>query len=354
MYIGLIDQDALLYPKKFFPNLEIMKLSSYHKGKKDIVNLVNDMRDIDKYSKIYLRKDIQDNIYSSFTLMNPKCVYGGQSFTGTEEYVPMDEEIEHCLADITIYNSFFKREDYKIRGYSSLNAITKSYYLRFYYNNIFNPYFSKYVQNNNSRGVNYFIYDKNFFQDKRAEDIIYSAGPYKKIKFVYHQKITDFELLKRLANSNTISIFEKNGYLIYDKYLTNKDFLTFCEQTKNLKERVALSICKNKNNIYLSENFFKEEIKNSLLRIIYASVNNINIIFYYDNNISDERYDKIFRNLIMWYNKYMLNYSFLEYYDSKHMRKEFLLELANSNSYLKELININPKKIIAKGGQWTL
>ena len=107
MYIGIIDQDALLYKKNFFPNLEVMKISSYHKAKRDIVDFILNMTILDKYSKIYLRKNIQDNYYPSFVISKDNCDYGGLSFTNNQ-YIPMTEEIENTVPDFSIYNNYMK------------------------------------------------------------------------------------------------------------------------------------------------------------------------------------------------------------------------------------------------------
>ena len=46
MYIGLVDDD--LREDYRYPNLEIMKLSSYYKKNKDIVELVKDYRQYER------------------------------------------------------------------------------------------------------------------------------------------------------------------------------------------------------------------------------------------------------------------------------------------------------------------
>lgn len=104
MYIGLIDDD-LRTGKAQFPNLEIMKLSSFHKNNRDLVELVRDYRNYLRYSKLYLRKNKEDDDLPALFLSKArnKCEYDGYAFTNGI-YVPMDAAIEKSLPDITIYD----------------------------------------------------------------------------------------------------------------------------------------------------------------------------------------------------------------------------------------------------------
>lgn len=107
MYIGLVDDD--LREDYRYPNLEIMKLSSYYKKNKDIVELVRDYRQYERYSKIILRKNLISNNLPTLFLsrVRGKCEYGGYAFTNGI-YVPMDDEIEKSLPDATIYDKINK------------------------------------------------------------------------------------------------------------------------------------------------------------------------------------------------------------------------------------------------------
>ena len=103
MYIGLVDNDMLV-KRWHYPNLELMKLSSFHKKNRDIVELVSDYRECDKYSKVYLRKDtIIKPVPTMFlSRYRDKCEYGGLAFT-KGIYIPMEQEIENCTPDVSIY-----------------------------------------------------------------------------------------------------------------------------------------------------------------------------------------------------------------------------------------------------------
>ena len=104
MYIGLIDDDIRQKSLKF-PNLEIMKLSSYYKQNRDIVELCTDYRTFERYSKIIIRKDKIDNDLPNMLLSKARgrCEYGGYAFTNGI-YIPMPDDIEKSLPDVTIYD----------------------------------------------------------------------------------------------------------------------------------------------------------------------------------------------------------------------------------------------------------
>ena len=53
--IGMYDYDMMHYAPTVF-NLDLMKLSTYYKKKRDIVSIMKDL-DLNRFSKIYYRKD---------------------------------------------------------------------------------------------------------------------------------------------------------------------------------------------------------------------------------------------------------------------------------------------------------
>lgn len=101
MYIGLIDFD-LLTNKKRPPNLELMKLSAYYKFKRNIVELVRNCKEWERYSQIELFKNVQDQTFPSVLINEMKPILHGEGFFG-EKYIPYSEEIENSLPDISIY-----------------------------------------------------------------------------------------------------------------------------------------------------------------------------------------------------------------------------------------------------------
>jgi len=93
MNIGLMDIDG-----KHFPNLALMKLSAYHKQKKDNVEFVN----FGEYDIIYKSKVFTfspDKITGFFN--SKKIIQGGIGYNMFEN---LPNEIEHICPDYSLYN----------------------------------------------------------------------------------------------------------------------------------------------------------------------------------------------------------------------------------------------------------
>lgn len=94
MNIGLIDVDG-----HNFPNLALMKLSAWHKAKKDHVEWCFPLR---QYDIVYQSK-VFDDTYSpdiEWTPMADKIVKGGTGY-GLDNVLP--DEVEHMYPDYSIY-----------------------------------------------------------------------------------------------------------------------------------------------------------------------------------------------------------------------------------------------------------
>lgn len=90
MYVGLYDQDLVLGKTKVFPSLEMMLISSYYK-KDGIVEMIYDLKDIERFDKVYVNRNrtAQDTIpYEIF--YNPKITWFGEGITGS--YVAIDKK----------------------------------------------------------------------------------------------------------------------------------------------------------------------------------------------------------------------------------------------------------------------
>lgn len=103
MIIGLLDYD-LITKESRFPNLELMKLSSYYKSHRDTVELIRDCRDFMIYDKIYLRKEEPRGSlpYQLIAEAKNKIEYGGRFFS--KQYKPFTAEIEMATPDKLLYD----------------------------------------------------------------------------------------------------------------------------------------------------------------------------------------------------------------------------------------------------------
>ena len=117
MKIGLVDVDAASRRKVTFPNLALMKLSAWHKGRGDSVEWVP--RDsVVKFDRVYMSKVYSDE-YSPeyrFPIWADEIIRGGSGYAitigeGREVYrkendPPLPYEIEHIYPDYDLYPQF--------------------------------------------------------------------------------------------------------------------------------------------------------------------------------------------------------------------------------------------------------
>lgn len=95
MNIGLVDCD-----KTNYPNLALMKLSSYHKAKGDSVEFVTGFN---HYDRIYISK-VFDETYSQYSdsfMFADEIIRGGTGY-GLDNKLP--DEVEHTKPDTSLYD----------------------------------------------------------------------------------------------------------------------------------------------------------------------------------------------------------------------------------------------------------
>ena len=100
MSYGLYDCD-INFTKVHLPNLEIMKYASYLKKGRQIASLSEEFIP-EKYSTFIYRKDFNYETPHGLSKY-PNLIYGGRGFHG-QIYVPLEEEIEAVIPDISVYN----------------------------------------------------------------------------------------------------------------------------------------------------------------------------------------------------------------------------------------------------------
>lgn len=125
MSYGLYDGDLILYPQVPFFNLELMKLSTYYKNKREIVSLSQDFKP-NMYSHFLVRQDFPTNkIYPAY----PNVEYGGRAFDGTK-YKPLPLDVEKTRPDITLYDrvKIPKRDNTSIK--TALSTMRRAEHVR--------------------------------------------------------------------------------------------------------------------------------------------------------------------------------------------------------------------------------
>lgn len=103
MSVGLYDLDMKTYTQVPI-NLEIAKLSSYYKGKREIV-VSSPSFQPSRFSKFIIRKDYEDGIYPRNLLNYDNIEYGGYAFSNGL-YVPLPHDIEIQKPDLSVYERY--------------------------------------------------------------------------------------------------------------------------------------------------------------------------------------------------------------------------------------------------------
>ena len=352
MDIAIIDQDALYSLKNFYPNLEAMKISFYYKKNRNLVTLLLNPNSNQRYNKIFLRKDnfLNRNQYSSL-LLDKRCEYGGLSFTNNI-YVPLEEEIENSSFDLSLYSDFFRKIYKGKKSYEyKKRMFYRSSFIRLSTNGIdCSNTFLKDINKNSKSHI--YIYDKDILSIKDSIDVLNSI-PLEYLQtfsFVYPQYVSTIEDANKIC-SNTWH--NRENKIIFSQNLSDKKFRELCELSKNFKVYLLLQIGKDKYNTY-TENYLREEFINSLNRVIYIMTTGAKIKIVVNKNIPNKTYQKFFNYLEYWHTKGSSSQSFLDYISISKVMTKKILDIAEGNRRLKELITVVPKNILNKGGVWLL
>lgn len=171
MSYGLYDADLPYYPIPFY-NLELMKLSSYYKRKREIVGLSPSFSP-NRYTNFIVRQDF----YNPDTVIRDSVniSYGGRAFDG-KKYKPLPLEIESMRPDILLYSKLTPNQ---VKGYdiSALNIMRRAEHIRLSLDgkNIWDDFEKQFRKDSNCFGVIFHDYDLN--QIDGAYDLIKNEIP---------------------------------------------------------------------------------------------------------------------------------------------------------------------------------
>jgi len=107
--IGLIDADLLGRKNHRFPNLALMKISSYYKTRGYNTGLLLNYNNLEKYDKIFLSSAFTDAKIPIDLNKIHNLEYGGTGFF-LENAVPLEQKIEHSFPDYSLYNNWIEQQ----------------------------------------------------------------------------------------------------------------------------------------------------------------------------------------------------------------------------------------------------
>ncbi len=302
MTYGLYDADLPYYPIPFY-NLELMKLSSYYKKKKEITGLAPSYSP-HKYSHFIVRQDFYNpntQLYSS-----PNIEFGGRAFDG-EQYKPLPLEIERMKPDISLYGNLTPKI---VRGYnkSALSTMHRAEHVRLSLDGktIWKDFEKQLRHDSDAFGIIFHDYDLNkiegaadFIQDNISNLISHKEGRRIGAKFPIQVNNKE-DLCKWLSISpmGTYYSLQHNG-LIKESYIPE---LTNLNLSFSIMKQISVNI---------SDVFSYEQLVNGGIRRIFRNIINLRSyglffpLIYNETFLIDNNW-KMVMKLIARYNKHLL------------------------------------------------
>ena len=127
--IGMLDWDLTRWKQPIMFNIDLMKMSYYHKYiLRDVVQMEKHYSS-DMCAKVYIRKDYEDYEYPGDIVEDTKAEWGGVALQGGQ-FIPLPEEIERCPADTDIYSGMGKYYQKNSHLKASYNLMIKGQHIR--------------------------------------------------------------------------------------------------------------------------------------------------------------------------------------------------------------------------------
>lgn len=356
MYIGLYDADLISFQNKIKFNLEIMKLASYY-SKGHVVELILDIDDIDKYDKIYIRKDNPKSKLNNSILLKENVYWGGLSFTNNI-YLPLNPiEAEYAIPKTSIYSIFLKQQIKagKIKEFE-VDKLLNANHCRLFIN-------GKVINNKINSKQNIFLYDTNISQNDnwRIElENLYNLTS-KKVKLINPVILTNYdkETFNFALDNKT---YKKDLSIILNKHFSLEEFKNFCRDygpiiapIVSFEGRIKLTLGKNYFNNNYTDIFYKEELLRVLELVFYGLSKQLCFGIYIEKGDALNKYEILYNQVKTWVefrtNRNIDLYRFLQ-------QKRVNPQVRILDEILKEipfratrLFNTIPNKI-RQGGYW--
>ena len=305
MSYGLYDADLPYYPIPFY-NLELMKLSSYYKRKREIVGLSPDFSP-QRYNHFIVRQDFY-NPYSYFKGQNVEL--GGRAIDG-QKYKPLPLEIECMKPDISLY-SRVKPEHVKGHNVNALSTMRRAEHIRLSLDGktIWKDFEQQLRHDSDPWGIIFHDYDLNSIEN--AQEIITDLLP-RSIPRVAGRRIGMKFPIQVNNKEDMVSwlSFQPMGtyFSLYNNGLVDESYIP------ELVDVAARSGAIKQSSVDISHSFTDEQLLNGgLQRILHNIINlrSYRLVFplKYDKNWLIDNDWKLVMDLIARYNEHLImNYS---------------------------------------------
>lgn len=302
MSYGLYDADLAYYPVPFY-NLELMKLSSYYKRKREIVGFAPNYSPY-LYTHFIVRQDFY-NPNSQLPTSN-NVEYGGRAFDG-DSYKPLPLEIERMKPDISLY----ERVNPKLaRGYdkSVLSTMRRAEHIRLSLDGktIWKDFERQFRHADDAYGVIFHDYNLNDVEGARAliesnitDWIPHSLG--RKVGMKYPVCVDNKEDLLAWLRLQPMGTF----YSLTHKGLIDESYIP------ELVEVFQDSFAIRQTSVDITDCFTNEELINGGIQRIFRNIINLRShclyfpLIYNENNLIDNDW-KLVMKLILRYNNHLV------------------------------------------------
>lgn len=336
MSIGLIDQDCLSNKKDFFYDLDIMKLASYYKSKREITKLLLNPLEYTQYTRTYFIKNRFDYKMMEELFKDPRIIYRGYAFSALD-YEPLPDDIERAQADISIYDTYLKFND-QLADRRIVKLISpmmeNSCHARLSTDNETCNVPVERILYKNSTGL--CLYDYNIFALK---DWYYATQDYrdKSLRLRFSPITTDIEDIKKILND-------------YDLRSENHVILSGALDDDMIEEIISLGV-KDRIRVQVLQDlnpYDDDEMMNSILYAMNTMLRlkqaHLRIHAYIDPHDIDER-TAYLNTLAYWMNRNHSDTSFSHFIHN--IRKQGIGKwdkMANNNEMFKHLYNMIPSE----------
>ena len=336
MSVGLIDQDCLTNKKDFFYDLDIMKIASYYKSKREITKLLLDPREYTQYTQTFFIKNRFDYKLFSELFKDKRITYRGYAFYG-QFLAPLPDDIEKAIPDASIYDTYLKFNDnIADRRIPLLQAIENSCHARLSKDGVIcnTP-----IENILYKDVDSVcLYDFNIFdlQDWR-EAIAQIQDKSLKLRFSPISDNLD-DIIYVLDNYK----LKSENHLIIGKTLDKEELKEVISLGQAHKDRIRVQILKDFNPYDTDKKFY--QINYAMNTILALKNAKTRIHTYIDQHDIDER-TAFLNNISYWSNR---NHSDISLYRFMHEIRKTAVgqfdKLAEENDIFKYLYTINPSQ----------
>ena len=302
MSYGLYDADLPYYPIPFY-NLELMKLSTYYKRKREIVGLAPNFSP-HLYNNFIVRQDFYNPHMQSWKGKNVE--FGGRAFDG-DTYKPLPLEIERMKPDISLYSRI---EPKAVKGYSvsALSTMHRAEHIRLSLDGktIWNDFEQQLRHEKKAYGI--IFHDYNLNDIKGARELIEDS-------IAYWMPST---VGRRIGMKYPVTVNNKEDLLLWlslqpmNQYfsLTHKGLI----DESYIPELVEVSQISNairQTSVDISNCFTNDQLVNGGIQRIFRNIINLRsycLIFpliYNENVLLDDNW-KMVMKLILRYNTHLI------------------------------------------------